>query len=43
MFDWLEDLLEALGELLGDAFQEIGESVAAAMNSDTLPSPHFLK
>jgi len=31
MFDWLEDLLEALGEHLGDAFQEIGESVAAAI------------
>lgn len=31
MFDWLEDLLEALGELLGDAFQEIGEAVAQAI------------
>ena len=31
MFDWLEDLLEALGELLGDAFQEIGEAVAKAI------------
>jgi hypothetical protein len=31
MFDWLEDLLEALGELLGDAFQELGEEVAKAI------------
>lgn len=31
MFDWLEDLLVALGELLGEAFQELGEAVAKAI------------
>lgn len=31
MFDWLEDLLRALGDLLGDAFKEIGEAVSKAI------------
>ena len=31
MFDWLEDLLEALGDMLGEAFQEIGEQVCKAI------------
>ena len=30
MFDWLEDLLEALGDLLGEAFQKRGEEVSKA-------------
>lgn len=28
MFDWLEDLLEALGEMLGESWQGIGEDIA---------------
>ena len=28
MFDWLEDLLEGLGELLAEAFEGIGEAIA---------------
>lgn len=31
MFDWLEDLLRALGDLLGDAYQQIGEAVSKAI------------
>ena len=31
MFDWLEDLLRALGDLFGDAYQQIGEAVSKAI------------
>lgn len=31
MFDWLEDLLRAIGEMLGDAYQQIGEAVSKAI------------
>ena len=31
MFDWLEDLLRALGDVLGDAYQQIGEAVSKAI------------
>ena len=31
MFDWLEDLLRALGDMFGDAYQQIGEAVSKAI------------
>ena len=31
MFDWFEDLLRALGDMFGDAYQQIGEAVSKAI------------